>query len=60
MLAARHNFDFRVWHIVGETNVIADELSRAGDSQAFRGMCPLAQAEPDIVIAPPLPTSDDL
>lgn len=60
LLAAQHNFDFRVWHIVGETNVVADELSRAGASQAFRDMCPSAKAQPDCPQAPPLPTTDDI
>lgn len=59
-LAVKHNFTFRVWHIVGETNTIADELSRSGASQAFRSMCPNANAQPDSLQLPPLPTSSDL
>jgi hypothetical protein len=60
LLAAEHNFDLRVWHIVGETNVVADELSRAGASQVFRTMCPRAREQPDQVRSPPLPTAEDL
>jgi len=59
-IAVRHGFDFRVQHIVGETNVIADELSRHGASQAFRAMCPKAHLLPDTVHAPPMPTVADI
>ena len=59
-IAVRHGFDFRVQHIVGETNVIADELSRHGASQAFRAMCPKARSLPDAVQAPPMPTVADI
>ena len=37
--ACRYAFDFRCEHIVGETNVIADILSRHDDCPQFRALC---------------------
>jgi len=59
-LAARHGFDFRVVHIAGVTNTVADVLSRDGDAAQFRVLRPDARALPDIIVRPPLPTADDL
>jgi len=39
-MAAKHGFDFRVAHIAGVTNTVADVLSRVGDCQEFRALCP--------------------
>jgi hypothetical protein len=58
-IAAKCGFDFRVFHIAGVTNIDADVLSRAGDCQEFRANRPEAQAKPDAVVQPPLPTADD-
>ena len=59
-MAAKHGFDFRVAHIAGVTNTVADVLSRVGDCQEFRALCPGAREQPDSVVRPPLPTVDDL
>ncbi len=52
-LAATHQFDYRVEHIAGANNVIADALSRF-DEQAFRACQPSANRSPTIRV--PLPT----
>ena len=44
--ACTHGFDFRVEHIEGVKNVAADILSRHGDCQAFREVCPRADRRP--------------
>lgn len=59
-IAAKNGFDFRVQHIVGETNTIADELSRNGASVQFRALCPRADRRATRVRAPPMPTAADL
>lgn len=59
-LAAVHGFDYRMEHIVGVTNTIADELSRHGASVQFRALCPRARKEADPLVQPPLPTQSDL
>jgi hypothetical protein len=59
-LAAIHGFAYRVYHIVGETNTVADELSRHGDSVQFRNMCPQALQQSDMPIRPPVPTLTEL
>ena len=58
--ACLRGFDFRAIHIAGVTNTIADVLSRDGDCQAFRDMCPnaapssTAEQWPDLSSLPPL------
>ena len=59
-IAVKHHFDFRVWHIVGETNVVADELSRHGASQVFRELRPNARHRAYKLRVPPLPTVADI
>ena len=51
-IAIANNFDYNAIHIPGLTNVIADELSRAGDSVKFRAMCPNAQVHPTPTVWP--------
>ena len=53
-IACTHGFDFRAVHIAGETNVIADCLSRHGDCVQFRALCPNAEAAPSVEIWPDL------
>jgi len=59
-IACLRGFDFRAIHIAGENNTIADVLSRYGDCQPFRDLCPQAQqaatAEqwPNLSSLPPL------
>jgi hypothetical protein len=55
-LACRFGFDFRCEHIVGETNIAADALSRCGDCVQFRAACPKAQLLPTPVAMVPLPS----
>jgi hypothetical protein len=59
-IAVKFGFDFRVMHIVGVTNVIADELSRHGASAQFRALCPRADELPTPIRAPPMPTEPDV
>lgn len=59
-IAAKYSFDFRVIHVPGLTNTIADELSRAGDSPQFRRICPQAYRFPSKVMFPPLPTMEQI
>lgn len=58
--ACLHGYDFRAEHIAGVQNVVADELSRGGDSTQFRSLCPLAHTHPTPVIAPSLPSPSPL
>ena len=48
-----YQFDYRVIHIAGVKNVIADCLSRFGDCAQFRALCPNAEAKGE-----PLPVLD--
>jgi hypothetical protein len=54
-LACCFGFDFRCRHVVGETNVVADVLSRSGDCLQFRAACPEALKEATAVAQVPLP-----
>jgi len=58
-LAARHGFDFRVQHIAGVTNTVADVLSRDGDCPQFRALCPDARARADPTPLLPIPPPDE-
>jgi hypothetical protein len=58
-LACRYGFDFRCIHIPGETNTVADVLSRDGDCQAFRTLCPSAQRNPSPLVPVPLPPQQE-
>lgn len=55
-LACEHGFDFKVAHIRGVTNIIADALSRYGDCQEFRALCPNAYKHPMKLPEVPLPS----
>jgi hypothetical protein len=46
-IACLGGFDFRATHVVGETNVVADILSRHGDCPQFRAVLPRAAAHPE-------------
>ena len=52
MIAARSQFEFRVLHIPGVTNQVADALSR-GQIDRFRLLCPGSDRSP--TIPSPLP-----
>lgn len=52
--ACRYGFDFRCEHIVGETNIAADALSRYGDCEEFRAACPNAALLPTPPVHVPL------
>lgn len=58
-LAARHGFDFRVQHIAGESNTVADVLSRDGDCPQFRAMRPNANTLPDTPPQLSIPLADE-
>lgn len=51
--ACSYQFDFRVLHIPGVSNVVADMLSRFGDCAQFRALRPTAEQHPEPL--PPLP-----
>jgi hypothetical protein len=51
--AAQHDFSFRLVHLPGVTNVLADHLSRL-QVDAFMARVPTASAEPSPLIIPPL------
>lgn len=51
--AAQHDFSFRLVHLPGVTNVLADHLSRL-QVDAFMAREPTASAEPSPLILPPL------
>ena len=52
-IAATHQFEFRLVHIAGVTNVLADALSR-GEQDHFRSLSP--SADPSATPVTPLPT----
>ena len=54
-IACRRGFDFKVHHISGESNTVADALSRYGDCQLFRTSCPDAQLLPTSPVFPSMP-----
>lgn len=58
-LACRYGFDFRCIHIAGETNTVADALSRDGDCQQFRLLCPSAQQRSTPRVQVPLPLQQE-
>ena len=51
-IAAQHQFEYRLTHIAGVTNVLADALSRL-DVDAFRQACPDAHPSPDTRVPMP-------
>lgn len=51
--AAQHDFSFRLVHLPGVTNVLADHLSRL-QVDAFKAREPAASAEPTPLLLPPL------
>lgn len=55
--AARCGFDFECVHIPGDTNNVADALSRGLDIQATRARCPGVQLDDTPTAAVPLPLS---
>jgi len=57
-LAARHGFHYRLRHISGVANSVADALSR-GDVQAFRALRPNAQQQPTPILRPSLPSLEE-
>ena len=59
-LACKIGFDFKAVHIAGKLNVAADILSRDGDCQAFRTVCPYAHQLPSPIVPLPLPGLDAL
>lgn len=54
-LAATHNFHYRVQHVPGVDNVLADALSRF-DMQTFRHSLPSANHSPTTRVPLPIPT----
>jgi hypothetical protein len=56
LIAARHGFEFRVTHIPGVTNSLADALSRGDVQDRFRTLHPLADQLPTILSPLPTPT----
>lgn len=57
-VAARHGFHYRLQHISGVANVVADALSR-GDLQAFRVLRPNARPQPTPILRPSLPSLEE-
>jgi len=55
-IACRCGFDFKVEHIAGASNTIADFLSRYGDCQEFRDLCPHAMEQATALPDIPLPS----
>ena len=54
--ACCHGFDFRAEHVSGETNILADPLSRL-DLAKFRARCPDADPLPQVVPSVALPST---
>lgn len=46
-IGCANQFDYRVIHIAGVKNVVADCLSRFGDCAQFRALCPNAEEKPE-------------